>query len=221
MDEKQSPTRLDGLLKKQTSSASNSQTALTTKPTFVAEMTQRYGSFVQLSNKFSYANKGMFVQDAVACFRRESPTFVRIDITYGKGSSANWIYNVLQGMFVFLGVTNDKFSKEQIYNLACNIYANYKTLKVVEFLLFVTKFEAGKYGRFYGDTSYALTVGDALNQFMVEREHYYADIERLRAEKKRDESKKGAITFDEYKRMKEAKGESVSETLSEMFGGSK
>ena len=159
----------------------------------------------------------MFVQDAAACFRRESPTFVRIDLTYGKGSSANWMYNILQGMFVFLGVTNDKFSKEQIYNLACNIYANYKTLKVVEFLLFVSRFESGKYGKFYGDTSYALTVGDALNQFMVEREHYYADIERLRAEKKIDESKKGAITFEEYKRMKESKGESVSDTLKEMY----
>ena len=221
MDEKQSPTRLDGLLKKQTSLASNSQTTLATKPTFVTEITTRYGSFIQLSNKFSYANKGMFVQDAAACFRRESPTFVRIDLTYGKGSSANWMYNILQGMFVFLGVTNEKFSKEQIYNLACNIYANYKTLKVVEFLLFVTRFEAGKYGRFYGDTSYALVVGDALNQFMVEREHYYADIERQRAEKKIEETKKGAITFDEYKRIKEAKGEKVSETLDEMFGNSK
>jgi hypothetical protein len=218
MDEKQSPTRLDGLLKKPTPSVSNSQTALATKPTFVTEITTRYGSFIQLSNKFSYANKGMFVQDAAACFRRESPTFVRIDLTYGKGSSANWMYNILQGMFVFLGVTNDKFSKEQIYNLACNIYANYKTLKVVEFLLFVTRFEAGKYGRFYGDTSYALVVGDALNQFMIEREHYYADIERERAEKKISESKKGAITFEEYKRMKAEKGESVSETLNNLYG---
>lgn len=191
------------------------------KPTFVTEITQRYGSFIQLSNKFSYANKGMFVQDAVACFRRESPTFVRIDLTYGKGSSVNWIYNILQGMFIFLGVTNDKFSKEQIYNLACNIYANYKTLMVVEFLLFVSRFEAGKYGRFYGDASYALTVGDALNQFMVEREHYYADIERLRAEKKREEEKRNTISFEEYKRRKEANGESVSETLSEIFGESK
>jgi len=154
----------------------------------------------------------------MACFRRESPTFVRIDITYGHGSSAKWIYDVLQGMFVFLGVTDEKFSKEQIYNLACNIYANYKTLKVVEFLLFVTRFEGGKYGRFYGDTSYALTVTEALNKFMVEREHYYADIERMRADKKIAESKKDAITFEEYKRMKDAKGESVSDTLNELYG---
>lgn len=85
-------------------------------------------------------------------------------------------------------------------------------------MLFVTRFEGGKYGRFYGDTSYALIVGDALNQFMVEREHYYADIERERAEKKRQDAKKGVISFEEYKRRKAAKGERVSETLEKIFG---
>ena len=220
MEEKQSPTRLGELLQKQTHSASNSQTALTTtnKPTFVTEITTRYGSFTQLSNKFSYANKNAFVQDAMACFRRDSPTFVRIDITYGRGSSANWIYNILQGMFIFLGVTNDRFSKEQVYNLACNIYANYKTLKVVEFLLFITRFEGGKYGRFYGGDSYTLVVTEALNKFLVEREHYYADIERKRNDKRMEESKKNTITFEEYKRRKEANGESVSDTLNGLYG---
>lgn len=181
----------------------------------------RHGSFIQMSNKFSYANKNNFVAIPMDCFRRDSPSLVRIDITYGRGSAANWLFGILQGMFVFLGVTNDKFSKEQIYNLAQNIVSNHKTLKVAEILLFVSRFETGWYGRFYGDTSYALTVGEALSQFMVEREHYYADIERERAEKKIAESKKDVITFDEYKRIKEAKGESVSETLEEIFGDSK
>lgn len=142
-------------------------------------------------------------------------------MTYGKGSASSWLYDLLQGMFLFLGVNSEKFGREQIYNLSCTIAANYKTLKIAEILLFVSRFEAGKYGKFYGDTSYALTVGEALNQFMVEREHYYADIERERAEKKIAESKKGAITFEEYKRMKKEKGEEISETLSEMFGDSK
>ena len=173
---------------------------------------------MQLSNKFSYANKNVFVHDAMACFRRDSPTFVRLDITYGRGSSANWLYNILQGMFIFLGVTNDKFSKEQVYNLACSIYANYKTLKVVEFLLFVTRFEGGKYGRFYGGDSYALVVTEALGKFMVEREHYYADIERMRADKRIEDGKKDTITFEEYKRMKEQNGEEVSDALNELYG---
>lgn len=85
-------------------------------------------------------------------------------------------------------------------------------------MLFVSRFEAGKYGRFYGDTSYALTVTEAINQFLIEREHYYADIEREKQEKAIEESKKGAISFEEYKRMKEAKGEHISEALNRMYG---
>jgi hypothetical protein len=143
---------------------------------------------------------------------------VRIDITYGKGSAVSWLYDILQGMFLFLGVNTERFGKEQIYNLACNIYANYKTLKVVEFLLFVTRFEGGRYGRFYGGDSYALVVTESLNKFMVEREHYYADIERMKAEKASEESKKGAITFEEYKRLVESNGGSVSEHLNTIYG---
>ena len=188
------------------------------RPSFATEILTRYGSFTQLSNKFSYANKNSFVANPVDCFRRDSPSLVRLDITYGRGSAASWLYDLLQGMFLFLGVNSEKFGREQIYNLACTIAANYKTLKIAEILLFVSRFEAGKYGKFYGDTSYALTVGDALNQFMIEREHYYADIERERAEKKIAESKKGAITFEEYKRMKAEKGEGVSDTLNNLYG---
>lgn len=188
------------------------------KPTFVTEILKRHGSFIQMSNKFSYANKNNFVAIPMDCFRRDSPSLVRIDITYGRGSAANWLFGVLQGMFVFLGVTNDKFSKEQIYNLAQNIASNHKTLKVAEILLFVSRFETGWYGRFYGDTSYALTVGEALSQFMVEREHHYADIEREKRERITEEGKQGAITLEEYKRMKEARGEKVSDALDSLFG---
>ena len=203
---------------RQTSLVRNSGNISESQPSFVTEILTRHGSFTQLCNKFSYANKNTFITNTIDCFRRESPSLVRIDITYGKGSAISWLYDVLQGMFLFLGVNTERFGKEQIYNLACNIYANYKTLKVVEFLLFVTRFEGGRYGKFYGDTSYALTVTEALSKFMVEREHYYADIERMRAEKASEESKKNAITFEEYKRMKDAKGESISETLNILYG---
>lgn len=179
--------------------------ATTNKEAFVTEILTRYGSFTNLCNKFSYANKNAFVANPIDCFRRDSPPFVRIDITYGRGSSANWIYNILQGMFVFLGVTEDRFSKEQVYNLACNIYANYKTLKMVEFLLFVTRFEGGRYGRFYGGDSYALVVSESLNKFMEERIHYYDEIERQRQKKIREEYKKDAVTYEEYLRLKKQK----------------
>lgn len=184
----------------------------------MTEILTRYGSFTQLGNKFSYLNKNAFVQNPIDCFRRESPTLVRLDVAYGRGSSASWLFSILQGMFIFLGVTDDRFSKEQVYNLACNIAANYKTLKIVEILLFVSRFEAGKYGRFYGGDSYALVITEAMNKFMVEREHYYADIERMEADKKIEEGKRNTITYKEYKMMKESQGETVSETLDSLFG---
>lgn len=172
---------------------------------------------MQMSTKFSYLNKSMFVSNPLDCFKRDSPSLVRIDITYGRGSSASWLFSVFQGMFVFLGVTEDRFSKEQIYNLACNISANYKTLKLAEILLFVSRFESGKYGKFYGDASYALTVTEAMNIFMEERSRCYADIEREKAAEKIAKDRKEVITFDEYKKMKEAMGEHVSDALNNIF----
>lgn len=171
-----------------------------------------------MSAKFSYMNKNAFVQNPTDCFRRDSPSLVRLDMAYGSGSAASWLFGILQGMLVFLGVTDDRFSKEQVYNLACNIAVNYKTLKIVEIMLFVSRFEAGKYGRFYGGDSYALVITESLSKFMVEREHYYADIERMEAERKMEEGKKGAITYAEYKKMKEESGEAVSDALDSIFG---
>lgn len=186
------------------------------RPSWTTEITQRYGSFIQFSNRFSYARMNEIVQNPVDVFRRDSPALVRVDITYGRGSSASWLFDVLQSMFIFLGVTNDKFSKEQIYILAQTVAAQYKTLKVAEILLFVSRFMAGKYGRFYGSDSYALVVTEAINVFMAEREHYYADIEREKHEKAIEEGKKGTITYEEYKKLKEAKGEKTN--LEEIFG---
>ena len=190
---------------------------MATKPSWANEIVQRYGDFQQFSNRFSYARMNDIVKNPIDCFRRDSPSLVRIDITYGDEASATWLYDVLQGMFLFLGVNNDKFKREQVYDLARTVTSQFKTLKVAEILLFVSRFKAGKYGRFYGGDSYALIVTEAMNQFMEERENYYAEIERERTDKIIAESKKGAISFEEYKRMRESKGEKVSDFLNELF----
>lgn len=202
----------------QTSLVKNSTQDLEAKPSWATEIVQRYGNFRQFSSRFSYVAMNDIVKNPIECFRRDSPTLVRIDITYGDEASATWLYDVLQGMFLFLGVNNDKFKNEQVYDLARTITSQFKTLKVAEVLLFVSRFKAGKYGRFYGGDSYALIVTEAMNQFMEERENYYAEIERERTDKIIAESKKGAISFEEYKRMRESKGEKVSDLLNNIFG---
>ena len=148
-------------------------------------------------------------------FRNNTPSLVRIDVTYGKGSSSELVFRLFQSMFIFLGVTDEKFSKEQVYDLSCVIVSQYKTITISEVMLFVSRFKAGRYGRFYGDTSYALTITQAMNTFMEERNDFYEQIEREEKEHRiAEEKKKEHISFEEWKRRKEANGEQVNISMS-------
>ena len=94
-------------------------------------------------------------------------------------------------------------------------------LKAAEIMLFLSRFKAGMYGKFYGGDSYALTVTTALQKFMEERASWLDKIEREETQRRMDESMKNAITFEEYKRRKEARGEKVSDALEAIFGTKK
>ena len=174
------------------------------------EIVKKYGSFEKLCNTFSYVAMNDITENPIEVFRRDTPSLVRMDVTYGKGSSSAWLYDILQATFLFLGVTNDKFAKEQVYDLARVIASQYKSLKTAELLLFISRFKAGRYGRFYGDTSYALVMTEALKTFMEERSDYYQQVEREKIDKKLEEEKKQPkISFEEWQKEKEAKGEEV------------
>jgi hypothetical protein len=56
-----------------------------------------------------------------------------------------------------------------------------------------------------------------MNTFMEERYRFYDEIEMQRERKRILEGNKGAISFDEYKRMKESKGEKVSDELNKLY----
>ena len=154
----------------------------------------------------------------IECFRRESPSLVRVDVVYGRGASSIWLYEVLQATLLFLGVDNEKFRKEQVLDLASTIANQYKTLKMAEIILFLSRFKAGKYGRFYGGDSYALVITESLNKFMQEREDFYAEVERQKQQQKMQDMGKDTITYEEYKKIKEKEGGQVSDILEKMFG---
>lgn len=130
-----------------------------------------------------------------------APSLVRIDKTYGNGSSDAWLYDVLQATLVFLGVGEDKFRKEQILDLAKTITSQYPAIKVSEILLFLARFKSGKYGRFYGDSSYALVIMESLDKFYNgECADYRRQAREQEEERKRKEDAKNAISFEEYRR---------------------
>lgn len=181
------------------------------------EIVSRYGDLDDLSKKFSYQNVNALAKNPYEALASDTPTLVRVDLTYGSGSSSQWLYRVLQPMFMFLGVNSDKFPKEMVYDLASTIANNpiYNKLTLAEIMLFVSRFKSGMYGRFYGDTSYVLTITEGLKTFWSERETYYAQVEREKVEQKiAEEKKKPHISFEEWKREKEAKGEQVNFSMS-------
>jgi len=194
---------------------------LANKPTWATEIVKKYGDFTSFSNRFSYARMNTITAAPSICFRADSPSLTRINITYGKGSAATWLYEALQSTFLFLGVDNTKFRKEQVFDLAQTITNNYGMLKAAEIMFFLSRFKAGMYGKFYGGDSYALTVTTALQKFMEERASWLDRIEKEETQRRMDESMKNAITFEEYKRRKEARGEKVSDALEAIFGTKK
>lgn len=165
--------------------------------------------------KFSYPNINNLARDFKKAFASDTPTLVRLDVAYGKGTASQWLYRLLQPMFMFLGVTKEKFSKEMVYDLACTIAHNpmYSKMTVAEIMFFIALFKGGTYGRFYGDTSYVLTVTEGLRKFWEERDTYYSMVEReLEERKMREEKNTPHMSFAEWKKMKEERGEEVHMT---------
>lgn len=165
-----------------------------------------------LSARFSYQNVNSIAKNPAKAMSSDTPTLVRLDITYGSGSASQWLYRVLQPMFMFLGVNSDKFPKEMVYDLASTVANNqiYNKLTLAEVMIFISRFKSGQYGRFYGDTSYVLTFMEALKAFWGERASYYEQAERESKERSEAVERGKSVTYEEWKAMKEAKGEKVN-----------
>lgn len=193
-------------LKEQTSLAKNSDNKLARKPTWTFDIVRKYGNYEQVCERFSYLRMANITADTMSVFRDDTPSLVRLDVTYGKGAADAWLYDVLQSTLLFLGVTNDKFSKEQVVDLARTISSQYRTLSMAEILLFLSRFKAGRYGRFYGGDSYALVITEALNQFEGERLYYLQQIQKENERKEEEQRKQNAMptmSYEEYQRLKQ------------------
>ena len=185
----------------QTSLVKNSTKELATKPKWATEIANRYGNYQNFCNTFSYGLMNKVANAPLRACGGTAPSLVRLDTTYGNGAAQTWLYDILQATFAVLGVNEDKFSKEQILDLACTISSQYRNLKVTEMMLFLARFKAGKYGRFYGGDSYALVITEALEKFYYgERVNILKQVEEKEWEEKQKEMMKNAITFEEYRR---------------------
>lgn len=70
-------------------------------------------------------------------------------------------------------------------------------------MLFIYRFKAGRYGRFYGSVD-PLVIVESLRKFCEERSYAYDKHDAEIREQREKEDSKNAITYEEYLKRKEA-----------------
>ena len=186
----------------------NSLVSLTKRdePTFVAEIRQKYGSLDGVLERLPFDKVSAVGNDVKMALTANVPSFVRLDRTFGKGSSKRWLFVHIKSLLLVFGIDSKKMDNIQIVELAEIITARYPWLKLTEFMLFEAYFMSGQYGRFFGENSYFLVLTQGILKFLEERNQIYARLDREAAEIKAANQVPG-ITWEEFCRSKGIVGE--------------
>lgn len=132
---------------------------------------------------------------------RETPTFCMLEQAWGLEYVSRVIIKVhLLGVSDFVGVKT-KMEDWQMDELCDQIAMEYGDLNVLEFICFCSRLRSGKYETFYG-TIDPMQITKSLAEFYEDRR---ADINRAWAKEEKErmdmeweESRKNAISFEEY-----------------------
>ena len=142
-----------------------------------------------------------FAKNIEAALTRDYPTLSEVDMTYGDGTSDNWLVVQLADVAMFTGTR--RFDKYQQTATARLITSQYFYLKITELLVFFQWFKSGKYGRFFGNVD-PMVVTCALRDFVVERNERLAIYEQEQRKAKEEEERREnpPISYEEWKRIK-------------------
>ena len=164
---------------------------------YVDEIRKKYGSYDGVLKRLSFKKIGAIGREPGRAITANVPSFIRLDKTFGRGAAKRWLFEHLKSLLLHMSIDSDKMSDPQIAELADIIAARYPWLKLTEFMLFEFYFIAGQYGRFYGESSYFLTITQGLLKFLEERKLLYAVIEREAEEAKLPRREVG-ISWEEH-----------------------
>lgn len=131
----------------------------------------------------------------------DAPTLSTLNAAYGNRSSVMWLLPQLSNLEEYCGC-KDKMTVAMKINLADVITTEWGYLKTSELLLFFHKFKTGAYGRFYGSVD-PMVITTAMQDFIADRSMAYAKHEREIERERREKENEGAITYEEYQKLKE------------------
>ncbi|WP_317041175.1 DUF6633 family protein [Xylanibacter ruminicola] len=154
---------------------------------YVAKYRKKYGSLDGVVKMLSFSDIMLVTSDPCTPLTADVPSFALLNKTFGENASVKWLYVHLKNLFVRLLVDEKRISNSQIDFLAGIIVSNYPGMKLTEFMLFESSFLSGKYGVFYGETSYILSITSSLRQFWKDLIILYQQIERKQEDGRKSE----------------------------------
>lgn len=135
------------------------------------------------------------------CFFGDYPTITDTRLAYGKNAPVMWLVPQLYNLSEYCGC-RDKLQGKPLEECAFVISTEFRYLKISELMLFFYRFKTGRYGRFYGSVD-PLIITESLRKFCEERWYAYERAAEQRRQQEAEKSKEGAITREEWLRMKQ------------------
>ena len=138
--------------------------------------------------------------------REGGMSFAQIDNYFSKGASEWWIKVMLIDLLTFLGAM-DSVTSYQVKGIAARIRQEYYHLTPSELTHFFYSFSMGDYGKLYaGRTVNPQDILIGLKEYMYhlyeQRAQYDSDQRKIKQEQDLEQSKREAVDFEEYKRLK-------------------
>ena len=111
-------------------------------------------------------------------------------------TSTMWLIPQLYDLSEYCGV-KDKLEGKSLEECASVIASEFYFLKVSELMLFFHRFKSGRYGKLYGSVD-PLAITTSLREFLKERAREIERRKSMEMEAEERESRKNAISRDEY-----------------------
>lgn len=140
------------------------------------------------------------------CVSGSAPTLAEVNRDYGEQVALDWIVIELNDYQGFVGVKEENKAKlDVVCGLSRMILGRYYYLNLSELMLFFQKLKYGDYGEMYGCVD-AVRILRALRSFVFDRNIIIDKMEQAERERKQEEDRKNAISYEEYiERMKQRK----------------
>lgn len=141
-------------------------------------MVQSYPTYNNVAVAFNANIGGLLMSDPDKAYSHKAPFIGDILRIYGADSAILWVKTQIMTIDFFSSTKKDG-DEEAINELSSLIVYKYKHMYLTEFILFVSRFKLGLYGKFYGAFD-PITLSEALD-----KHRKYAERECERAERNR------------------------------------